>query len=202
MSHQELEIEFKNLLTFDEFTSLCSAFKVEPEHFFEQVNYYFDTQDFSLKSKGCALRVRILGESHTLTLKQPAKDGKLETHQAISEDDFHHMQNHGGIVDGAIFTIVKEELMIDPSSFTFFGSLKTNRVEVPYQDGLLVLDESHYLDTSDFELEYEVKSYEKGKEVFQELLNAYGITVRDTKNKVARFYEAKGCSLKESGDLV
>lgn len=201
MSHQEIEIEFKNLLTFDEFTSLCSAFKVNSTDFFSQENHYFDTPAFSLKEKGCALRVRKKGDNFTLTLKQPATEGLLETHQSVSEKDFLSMKEETeGLIEGPISTILKDELKVDPSEVLYFGSLKTNRVELPYKDGLLVLDESNYMETSDFEVEFEVKNYAQGEKLFHELLTSYGIPLRETKNKIVRFYEAKACSLAAKGE--
>ncbi|MEA3322151.1 MAG: CYTH domain-containing protein [Bacillota bacterium] len=196
MTNQEIEIEFKNLLTFDEFTSLCSAFKVKSDDFFTQENHYFDTPAFALKEKGCALRIRKKGDTFTLTLKQPAKEGLLETHQVVSDHEFETMKSEkNGLISGIISTILREDLNISPSEVIYFGSLKTNRAELPYKEGLLVLDESTYLDTSDFELEYEVKNYAEGERLFHELLDAYGIPLRETKNKIVRFYEAKACAL-------
>lgn len=201
MTNQEIEIEFKNLLTFDEFTSLCSAFKVKSDDFFTQENHYFDTAGFALKDKGCALRVRKKGDTFTLTLKQPADEGLLETHQVVTEDEFVAMISaNTGLVSGIISNILSDELSISPSEVIYFGSLKTNRAELAYKDGLLVLDESNYMDTSDFELEYEVKNYAEGEKLFHELLDAYGIPLRETKNKIVRFYEAKACSLAGEGD--
>ncbi|MCM3616844.1 CYTH domain-containing protein [Sutcliffiella horikoshii] len=201
MSHQEIEIEFKNMLTFDEFTSLCSAFKVKSEDFFSQENHYFDTPTFALKDKGCALRVRKKGESFTLTLKQPAAEGLLETHQSVSEEEFVSMkEGHIGIIEGTISSILMAELGVDPSKTLYFGSLKTNRVELPYKNGLLVLDESNYMETSDFEVEFEVNNYAEGEKSFHELLTSYGIPLRETKNKIVRFYEAKAYTLTTEGD--
>lgn len=203
MSHQEIEIEFKNLLTFDEFTSLCSAFKVKSEDFFSQVNHYFDTPAFSLKEKGCALRVRNKGDNFTLTLKQPATEGLLETHQAVSEEEFVSMKEGTvSLLEGTISSILKDELAIDPSEVLYFGSLRTNRVELPYKNGLLVLDESNYMETSDFEVEFEVNNFAEGEKLFQELLTSYGIPLRETKNKIVRFYESKACTLTANGDSI
>ncbi|WP_078381408.1 CYTH domain-containing protein [Sutcliffiella halmapala] len=198
MNHQEIEIEFKNILTFEEFTTLCSSFQVQAEDFFSQENHYFDTPTFSLKESGCALRIRKKENNYTLTLKQPANEGLLETHQVITEEEKAKMfEEEEGLINGDIFTILKDQLMIDPLSVRYFGTLKTNRVEFPYKNGLLVLDESHYLQTSDFEIEYEVSNYLEGQKHFQELLQAHNIPVRETKNKIARFYDIKVCRLNE-----
>lgn len=44
-----LEIEFKNVLTKDEFIRLQQFLGVTENDFFLQVNDYFDTDDFALK---------------------------------------------------------------------------------------------------------------------------------------------------------
>ncbi|MBM7622013.1 uncharacterized protein YjbK [Bacillus tianshenii] len=198
MSHQEIEIEFKNILTFEEFTALCSSFQVHSEDFFSQENHYFDTEKFELKECGCALRIRKKGNTYTLTLKQPANEGLLETHQSITEDEKAGMFDEGlGLIPGVIADILKDELGIEASNIRYFGSLKTNRVEIPYKGGLLVLDESHYLQTSDFEMEYEVSNYQEGQQFFYDLLREHHIPIRETKNKIARFYDVKVCRLNE-----
>ncbi len=55
---QEIEIEFKNLLTKSEFLKLSEALCMKEHDFKQQVNHYFDTKDFSLKQKKSALRIR------------------------------------------------------------------------------------------------------------------------------------------------
>lgn len=56
---QEIEIEFKNIVTEEEFNTLCKSFSIEV--FTKQVNHYFETPDFSLKA-GSALRIRHKGK--------------------------------------------------------------------------------------------------------------------------------------------
>lgn len=55
---QEIEIEFKNLLTKNEFEKLTQAYQLDNEDFVLQENHYFDTKSFALKHKGAALRIR------------------------------------------------------------------------------------------------------------------------------------------------
>ena len=50
--HQEIEIEFKNLLTKEEFYLLCERFSLSEADFIMQENHYFDSEDFALKNKG------------------------------------------------------------------------------------------------------------------------------------------------------
>ena len=49
---QHIEIEYKNLLTKQDFERLQQFFKIESNQFFTQQNHYFDTKDFRLKKSG------------------------------------------------------------------------------------------------------------------------------------------------------
>ena len=51
---QEFEIEFKNMVTEEEFQALCDVFSIES--FTKQVNHYFETPHFSLKAAGVISR--------------------------------------------------------------------------------------------------------------------------------------------------
>jgi len=53
------------------------------------------------------------------------------------------------------------------------------------------LDESHYLETSDYEIEFEVTNEEEGKRAFEGLLAKHGLPYRPAKNKIVRFMELK-----------
>ncbi len=93
---QEIEIEFKNIVTKEEFDTLCKSFSIEA--FTKQVNHYFETPDFSLKEAGSALRIRHKGATYTLTLKQPAEIGLLRNassrNRRRSKNDDGNKHNH------------------------------------------------------------------------------------------------------------
>ncbi|MEI5906542.1 CYTH domain-containing protein [Bacillus spongiae] len=187
---QEIEIEFKNMLTKDEFNRLKHHFSIKENQFSIQVNDYFDTPTFALKQLGCALRIRKKNQKTVLTLKQPLQVGLLETHQPISNLDREHFIQSGHLPDGE----VKEALLLLSSTIkklVHFGDLQTNRAEFNYKGGLLVLDHSTYLNTQDFELEYEVQNPETGSENFLSLLDELNIPIRKSDNKIKRFYLAK-----------
>lgn len=187
---QELEIEYKNLLTKDEYDQIMSAFSIKEDHIISQENHYFDTANFSLKSNHSALRIREKNGAYTLTLKQPATVGLLETHQKLSVEDAKAMLSGGKLVEGQIKQIISN-LTINPDEIEYFGSLTTNRVEFEYQNGLLVLDTSFYLNQIDYEVEYEVTDEKEGKLVFIEFLKSFNIPIRQTANKIQRFYQMK-----------
>lgn len=189
--HQEIEIEFKNLLTKEEFHLLCDRFSLSEGDFIIQENHYFDSKDFALKNKGCALRIRKKKAHYEMTLKQPVEEGLLETNETISEDEAKSIIANNRIPEGAIAKIIQEELEIAPDSIIYFGSLSTRRAETEYEGGLLVIDHSMYLNKEDYELEYEVSNFSTGQKIFIELLKTLNIPMRQTDNKIKRFYTAK-----------
>ncbi len=191
---QEVEIEFKNMLTPDEFFLLSNELSLKEESFTTQMNHYFDTPDFSLKSHRCALRIREKNGSFVLTLKQPHPDGLLETHQQLSVAEYSSYMNNEKFAEGHVYSILSD-LGVDPKSIVYLGTLTTKRAEKETTDGLLVLDENQYLSVIDYELEYEAKERKKGEFEFSTFLKQYGIPERKTLNKIQRFFEAKNSEL-------
>ncbi|AYV65508.1 MULTISPECIES: CYTH domain-containing protein [Niallia] len=188
--NQNIEIEFKNMLTKEEYELLLTHFQVSEEDLFEQENHYFDTSNFALKANHSALRIRKKEAEYELTLKQPHPDGLLETNKILSKTESDDIFSTGRISDEQISSLLRN-MNIDPTSIIYFGSLRTIRAEKKIGNGLLVLDHSFYLKKEDYELEYEVSNREEGKIYFQELLATLKIPVRKTKNKVRRFYDEK-----------
>lgn len=186
---QELEIEFKNMLTASEYDLLINEFRLEESDFFTQTNYYFDTADFQLKARLAALRIRKRELHYELTLKTPEQIGLLETTQILAEEQVSAILDGANIPVGQVRDAL-HTLSIDHEELVMFGSLTTTRAEKDYKKGLLVFDKSFYSDTHDFELEYEVTDFEKGKVIFNRFLEDRQIPQRPTKNKILRFYEA------------
>jgi uncharacterized protein YjbK len=187
---QSIEIEFKNLLSIEEFNRMISYFQLSDDHFFRQINHYFDTEDFALKNLGCALRIREKKEHFEMTLKQPHPDGLLETTQTLTAKEANALLNGGLFMEGVVKAQI-ESLGIDVTNLVYFGSLTTDRAELSYQNGLLVLDFSSYLNTKDYEVEYEVSNREQGEPIFISLLTELNIPLRKTSNKTQRFYDQK-----------
>ena len=187
---QNIEIEFKNMLTKEEFIQLKSHFQVKSSDFLKQENHYFDTLDFALKGKGCALRIREKKGRFEMTLKQPHPEGLLETNQILSDEQANVLLNGGQIMDGIVKSQIST-LNVNTDDIQYFGSLITDRVEFPYLEGLLVLDFSSYLNVQDYEVEYEVSNRDSGESTFLNLLSKLNIPIRKSKNKVRRFYEEK-----------
>ncbi|MBB6283350.1 CYTH domain-containing protein [Geobacillus subterraneus] len=187
---QEVEIEFKNLLTAAEFDAVRSAFRLDDGAFRRQENHYFDTPSFALKEQAAALRIRVKEGRFTFTLKQTQADGSLlETHEPLAPSEAEALLA-GAAPRGAIAVLLKE-MDIDPRAVRCFGSLVTDRAEWPYEGGMLCLDHNRYLEHEDYELEYETDNAKAGEERFLRLLEALGIPRRLAPNKIARFYARK-----------
>ncbi|GIO22532.1 CYTH domain-containing protein [Oceanobacillus sp. J11TS1] len=186
---QEVEIEFKNLLTNQEYNQLSEELFSQAETI-EQTNYYFETASFDLKANRSALRIRKKNGTYTLTLKEPHPDGLLETHDLLTEAEFLSWTS-GKPTEVPNVTRQLKQMSIDVSTLNYLGNMTTFRKEMPYQDTLIVLDKSIYLNTEDAELELEAPSRKYGEKVFKNLLANYQITVREAPAKIARFFNQK-----------
>jgi uncharacterized protein YjbK len=188
--NQEIEIEFKNLVTKEEFNCLLKEFSISNHQFILQQNHYFDTASFSLKDNKAALRIRLKNNSYTLTLKQTISEGMLETHQSLTHEEAKAILDGSFILHGDIFDIITG-LQIEPNEIKYLGTLETNRAEIKYLSGILVFDHSHYLNKDDYEIEYEAENYKQGKQDFYNMLKKYHIPIRETENKIRRFFNKK-----------
>lgn len=183
----KLEIEFKNLLTADEHHTLYNSF-FTAEKKQSLVNYYIDTKNLDLRKNTLLLRIRVASGGQMMTLKAPTEKGILEFNAEVDYD----LQNTKTLSHGDLPEIITHELNaknINAHELIVYGSLTTERFETDYKDGLLVLDQSSFLDTEDFEIEYEVTDYDQGETRFDDLLEEYKIERRPEMTKSERFYQ-------------
>lgn len=186
---QEIEIEYKNLLTKEEFNHILKGLPF-PENGITQTNHYFETEDFFLKQNGCALRIREKQGKYQLTLKEPHPQGLLETHDALTKQE---------ALDWIAGNINEKENTakqlankgISTADLIYYGSLTTERRELHHDDVLVVLDYSTYNGKSDYELEVEAPSEAIGIRAFHSLLETYQVEKKHTPNKIKRFFSSK-----------
>lgn len=184
---KELEIEFKTLLTKEEYISLCERFKDCKRNL--QINYYFDTSRFTLKASDVGLRVRMLDkDKYVITLKKKKGYALQEFNETITKSTFDEFLKTGIIpveeIKKEVDDIIKDQLLIN------YMSLSTYRIGLPYKKGNLAIDKCKYLDTVDYELEYEASSYESGKREFVEIVREFGIVYKKSQAKIKRAYDA------------
>ncbi|HEX6594532.1 MAG TPA: CYTH domain-containing protein [Bacillota bacterium] len=183
---QEIEIEFKNLLTKEEYKRLYTALPF-PRRAQTQINYYFDTAQFSLQNEQCALRIRKKNNSYRLTLKEAHEYGVLETHDSLTEN-IAVQWIQGNVIAQPNTTKQLNKMSISPEDLRYYGSLTTRRREYKENDLLYVLDHSTYNNREDYELEIEAPCEEVGIRAFHQLLKQYTILKKKTPNKIERFF--------------
>ena len=187
---QHIEIEFKNILTKAQYEELLHAFSIQPEQIIRQVNHYFDTSGNHLKQRQSALRIREFEETIECTLKE-----KTSEHQHLETTDYITRAQADQMLAGKRVTLptVNERLAlfdIPMNTLQCYGSLTTDRVEIPYEGGLLVFDHSFYLHCDDYEVEYETNDEKIGKLIFSSFLAKHSIEHQPAQKKIVRFMMA------------
>ncbi|WP_042148966.1 CYTH domain-containing protein [Paucisalibacillus sp. EB02] len=184
---QEIEIEFKNLLTKAEYEILLNYLPF-PSVGKKQINYYFETIDFKLRQHKSALRIREKNGKYQLTLKEPFGDGLLETHDSLIKEEVTEWLN-GNPVPKAETSEQLSKMNISINELQYYGSLSTIRREYIHSGLIYVLDHSSYHNHEDYELEIEAKDKESGLKALETILMECGITRKETPNKIARFFQ-------------
>lgn len=186
------EVEAKALLSKEEYQKVVNYFSLTKDKRHKQTNYYFDTEDMLFQSNRIAFRVRHLQKDDTyeMTAKLRQKDGSsIELNKNISYKDFVILLALGIMPD----CDVKEKLnlLLKGKKLYHIATLTTFRYEFKYDDGLLAIDENHYANTLDYELEFEGESMAKCMTAIKNLLNNIGIDYKVNKmGKRARAFKA------------
>lgn len=182
---KELEVEFKTLLSKGEYTRLSKLFVDKPSNL--QINYYFDTPRFTLKASDIGLRVR-KREKYELTLKRKKGYVLQEINEELTEEVFQQFLTSGVIPSEAINNELAE--IIKGQHVVNYMTLATFRITFPYKRGKLSIDKCDYVDTTDYELEYEAATYEEGKKDFIEIVKEFGLSYKKSQPKIKRAYDA------------
>ncbi|MDT3995080.1 CYTH domain-containing protein [Mammaliicoccus fleurettii] len=186
---QELEIEFKNLLTIDEY-KLIKQYYFKQSEPFKQTNYYIDTPNHEIISNKMALRIREKNNDYELTLKVPQEVGLLEYNEVIDRLPEQNRPIDIQILPENITEILTKH-NIPLSELRLLGDLTTYRLEKKLKSGLLVLDHSIYLGIEDYELEFEVTDFTQGEIAFNDILGTLNISREVPDNKVKRFFDTQ-----------
>lgn len=169
------EIEFKSMLTKEEYTRIRDAF---PFTTYRQKNEYLDTADhlFSKQKKGC--RIRTKEGNFELTIKTPiTQDETEERNWSLTNEQYHQFQQ------------TRDLSYIDPlfsQPLQSIGFVETIRSEAPYKSGVLMVDHSIYEYHEDYEVEFEVTDSKQGREEFENFLNEFELPYRAAEKKLVR----------------
>ncbi|HLS35615.1 MAG TPA: CYTH domain-containing protein [Bacillota bacterium] len=183
---QEIEIEYKNLLTKSEYKRLLRLYPFQKA--IKQHNYYFETAQLQLQKQKSALRIRKKNNEYVLTLKQPHYGQLLETHVEITEDETEQCLI-GNFIEHKQFNEQLAKLGVDAQQLNYIGKLVTYRRIYEENETIYVLDRSLYNGYEDFEFELEVNDEHKGKKHFLSILKKAEIKQVHTPNKIERFFK-------------
>lgn len=198
---QNFEIEFKNLLTKDEYLNILTkefpeASNKEDDCVIYQSNYYFDTKNQDLKKQHSALRVRVTDSYNEMTLKVPHEGFLMETNLHLSDNDVSEIIKDQQIV---LSTFISSDSnfpfpknITNDSTLDLFNSFQTKRFEKHVKNHLIVLDQTTFQNgMTDYELEVESTDEIEGKQFFDSILKEYAIPTRESSPKIRRAEEKK-----------
>ncbi len=183
-----IEIEAKALVGKADYEKLVNAFHTY-RHFI-QTNFYIDNDEGYLRKEGLALRIREKYGHYEMTLKTPLSHGLLEKNEPLSETAFDEFTRKGVFPDNDLKRFLTM-LDVDVSTLKVKTSLTTNRIDVPYFEGKLSIDENNYSGKRDYEIELEYNNEAEAEKLLRELFEKYDIPFElNKKTKVARAFEA------------
>ena len=185
----EIEKEFKNLLTKEQYTSLVEDYKDVFTKDVTQTNSYYDYEGL-LQEHKMALRIRIVEGKETgeITLKIPQSSLEvLEFTEVLPVDILNQYNNDKQFTLPPSIRKELEKEGISLQSVMQTALLTTHRLEGALSENeWLVLDESHYNGNIDYEMEMEVRSLELGEPVFLGILEKYKVERRQAESKIKR----------------
>lgn len=183
----QIEKEFKNLLTKEEYEQLLVHYQLDESAAIHQTNTYYDTDDRQLQSLKMGLRIRTYDDDAELTLKVLLQENEqLEITDALSLVEANQLISDKKIKNaGHVASMLKKE-NIDLDRLKPVGQLSTVRHTFSGEGGVYFLDKSYYQDQKDYELEFETEDLEKGLILFNTFLTHHEIKERKTTQKIQR----------------
>lgn len=183
---QQLEIEYKILLTHQIFNQILEDYHDAITKDYIQTNDYFTHP--LLSQKKYMLRIRTKNNQYELTLKRPYQNHQLETNIPLTKKEkylFFQFQLKNEITD------ILEQEGIPLHELAHLFSLTTHRYDILLPEGTLSLDENTYLHQHDYELEFEVHHEKKGYQQFLKIIEPYHLQyTHNCPSKVTRAFEA------------
>lgn len=185
----EIEKEFKNLLTKEQYEAIAGDYQSVFTKDITQTNSYYDYEGL-LQQHKMALRIRIVEGKETgeITLKIPQSSLEVLEYTEVLPVDILNAYNHDKqftLPTSLLEALENKGITLQTVNQT--ALLTTHRLEGALSENeWLVLDESHYNGKIDFEMEMEVRSLELGEPVFLGILEKYKIERRQAESKIKR----------------
>ena len=180
MSNVVKEFESRIMLTFDEYMNVVSFYmKLYPEQqFLQNTNIYFDSDDLFLRKNHITLRIRTINDVKCeLTAKIKGENGDQEINDDLSFKEMDTLINQGQFPEGNVKKFLLS-LSYPLSSYKQIVTLYNRRLEIKYDDHLLVIDKNIYNDITDYNLEVEAeKDISVAKEKLANYIQKFHLTL-------------------------
>lgn len=145
--NNEVEIEYKTIVTLEEYKKLIKHFDLVEKTPIKQTNYYFETKDDFIKSLMDSLRIRKISNTYTVTYKKHVSNNKvIELNNNITSEEFNKYMSNG--------INLKEYNNSNKTAFNI-SSLTTERFEISNNNIKYFIDKSTYNGITDYEIEIE-----------------------------------------------
>ena len=184
MSNTQKEYEARLMITEEQYFFMVTYYmNIYPnKHFLQNTNYYFDTDNLDLRSQHMTLRLRTINDvTCELTLKIKGENGDTEINDSPNGKEAELLINNNIFPYGE----VRNRLMLLPYTLDKYHNVATlynRRLEIPFDDYLLVIDKNTYGDVIDYNLEIESRiGINHAKEVLKEYIAKFNLTVSKEK---------------------
>ena len=182
-----LEQELKLQLTSAEYRTLCELTDEKPRL---QINYYFQIAE--PRADLAMVRIREKDGNFLLCYKSSIskRNGVWvnDERECELEKSFAQSLIARGISETEINAMLKTDFH---QKLEYAGKLETYRTTFFLQNWKLELDKNFYLDFCDYELECECESAQELERLKEFLHQNYGVEIRYSTAKSARFFQAK-----------
>ena len=185
MIKTQKEYETRLMLTEEQYFFVVTYYmNIQPnKHFLQITNHYYDTDELNLtKDQRMTLRVRIINDVKSeLTLKIKGEDGDEEVTDGLSPKEQELLLEQNIFPYGQ----VRNRLMLLPyplNKYHRITSLFNRRLEIEFEDHILVVDKNTYEDEVDYNLEIESSvGIVHAKELLKEYANKFNLTLSKEK---------------------
>ena len=183
---KNIECEERVMISLKEYQALMKDYAYHPHaELLEIINYYFDDPKLSLRNAHYMLRVRNTNyEDYEFTLKIKGKDGDTEINEPLNSDEAEQIYAWNDFPVGEVMDKVKE--VADEMEIITITRLKTSRIEVQFNDHLLVIDRNIYSDVVDYDIEVEASNMEDAKKYIKHYCDKYHLTFSDNYKSKSR----------------
>ena len=185
MIKTQKEYETRLMLTEEQYFFIVTYYmNIQPnKHFLQITNHYYDTDELNLtKDQRMTLRVRIINDVKSeLTLKIKGEDGDEEVTDGLSPKEQELLLEQNIFPYGQ----VRNRLMLLPyplNKYHRITSLFNRRLEIEFEDHILVVDKNTYEDEVDYNLEIESSvGIAHAKQLLTEYAGKFNLTLSKEK---------------------